>query len=88
MAKEAERCKKAKYSLLTTDFIFAPVAVETLGTFGAESKLFIQDLSKRLIAATRDKKAGHYFRQRLGLTIQRWNAVAIMGTMVENDGPL
>ena len=49
---------------------------------------FVQDLSRHLIAATGDKRAGHYFRQRLGIAVQRGNALAVMGSMDSGQGLL
>ena len=80
-ANAAEARKETHYSDLMSDYIFAPIALETIGSVGTRSAKFIYDLSRRLIVATGDKRAGHYFRQRLGLAVQRGNALAVLGTM-------
>ena len=53
---------------------------------GQVSTRFVRDLSKRLITASGDKRAGQYFRQRLGMAVQRGNALAVMGTLEEGKG--
>ena len=45
------------------------------------SARFLDDLSKRLIAATGDLRSGSFFRQRLGVAVQKGNALAVMSTM-------
>ena len=85
-ANAAEERKINHYSDLTSDYIFAPIAVETLGPMGQVSTRFVRDLSKRLITASGDKRAGQYFRQRLGMAVQRGNALAVMGTLDEGMG--
>ena len=85
-AKAGEERKLLHYTDLLTDYVFARISVETLGSTGPMSMQFVQDLSRHLIAATGDKRAGHYFRQRLGIAVQRGNALAVMGSMDTGQG--
>ena len=87
-ANAAEERKISHYYDLSPDYLFAPVSVETFGSVGNASSIFIGDLSKRLIVATGDKRSGSYFRQRLGLVVQRGNAIAVMGTMDKGESLL
>ena len=87
-AKAGEERKLVHYTDLLTDYVFAPISIETLGSMGPMSMQFVQELSKHLIATTGDKRAGHYFRQRLGITVQRGNALAVMGSMERGQGLL
>ena len=47
---------------------------------------FLRDLSKRLVVGSGDRRAGQYFRQRLGLVIQRGNVISVLGTMARGEG--
>ena len=47
--------------------------------------IVLKDICRKLIESSGDKKAGFYFRQRVGLAIQRGNALAVMGTMERGD---
>ena len=85
-ANKKEEDKLNHYSSLTDNYWFIPITVETLGTMGASATAFVKDLSNRLITATGDRRAGHYFRQRLGLAVQRGNALSIMNTMSRGEG--
>lgn len=80
-AMSAECSKKRKYSGLGSSHLFLPFAVETMGPWGREAKLFFQDISARLIESSGDRRAGSYFAQRISLAIQRGNAASLLGTL-------
>jgi hypothetical protein len=83
-AAQSESSKEAKYSGLIRTHIFVPVAIESSGVFGEQALEFLNDLGKRLIIVTGDKKASSYLKQRLSLAIQRGNAATILGTMTSD----
>jgi hypothetical protein len=85
-ADMAEVRKCTKYAAIPDPYEFHPLAFETLGSMGTKTKDFINDLCGRLRVATGDSKAGSYFLQRLSLELIRGNALAILGTMVGEDG--
>ena len=58
-----------------------PVAIESLGTFGARSLKFIRDLGRRIALQSGDPLATTYLIQRLAVTVQRGNAASIIGTI-------
>ena len=80
VANDAESRKHAKYSHLESTHLFTPVAVETLGAFGRETKAFIQDLGQRLIVATSDPMSRAFLLQRIAVAIQRGNAASVLGS--------
>ena len=84
-ANAAEARKLAHYSDLSHDYVFAPVAIETLGSSGELTGRFLRDLCKRLVVGSGDRRAGQYFRQRLGLVIQRGNVISVLGTMERGE---
>ena len=80
-AVQAEERKCSKYCHLDVSHIFAPVAIETLGTFGPRTIEFLRELGHQLRLATGESKGAAYFRQRLSVAIQRGNTVLVMGTI-------
>jgi len=85
-AERQEAAKRAKYPTLCQDFNFEPIIIETLGSWGPQTELFIRKLSKRLISASGDPKAGSYFLQRLSVAIVVGNAISVRGTLPQGDG--
>ena len=81
VAAEAERRKRAKYANLNCNYLFMPVAVETLGVLGPDSHAFLQDLAGRVRRATMEPLAYQYLLQHLSVVVQRGNAIAIRGTI-------
>jgi len=79
-ADVAERNKRVKYTPLTPHYIMVPIAIETLGAYGAEAWDFIGSLGARLARVTGDRRAVAFLRQRLSVAIQKANAVAVRGT--------
>jgi hypothetical protein len=80
-AEKAERQKEHKYQHLQDRYIFQPVAVETLGSWGPSSLIFLKDLGKYLNEKSDDPRAGYFLRQRLSVAVARGNAAAIISCM-------
>ena len=70
-----------KYASFAQDYNIVPLAFETLGSLGTITEAFLSDLAKRIRLAKGDTRAGKYFLERLSLSLQRGNALAVMGTM-------
>ena len=87
-AEEAESRKRAKYAALIPTFDFAPVAIETLGVWGPEAVALAKDLGGRIASASGDARSTFFFRQRLDTVVQRGNAGAVRGTVLEESGTL
>ena len=87
MAEAAESRKQTKYSSLLATFDFAPVAIKTLGAWGPGANDLIKDLGHRIAATTGENRSTFFLRQRLDIAVQRGNAVAVRGTVIEDlDG--
>ena len=84
-AQKAENIKTRKYSNLTDQFLFVPIAVETLGTYGVEARKFVQELGKKLQISTGDCLALCHLRQRISVAIQRGNCISVMGTLPKSS---
>jgi hypothetical protein len=83
-ADAAELSKINKYRSLSLTHIFSPLAFDTLGVPGADTRRTLKEVCKRLILATGEIKAGDYLMQRLSIEIVRGNAISVLGTFSEN----
>ena len=80
-ASEAERAKLRKYATFATAYTIVPLAFETLGSLGATTNDFLDDLAARIRLEKGNPRAGQYFLQHLSLSLQRGNALAVLGSM-------
>ena len=65
---------------LAMNHIFTPVATETSGVIGPESRKFIHELGRRLEQVTGDANSLNYLLQRLSIAIQWGNSASILGS--------
>ncbi|KAI5738719.1 hypothetical protein M8J77_010393 [Diaphorina citri] len=61
------------------------LALETMGPFCNEMKIFIDDIGNRLCEKTGDVKAKSFLYQRIGLAVQRGNGASVEGTFPAGD---
>jgi len=73
--------KTAKYAQLTQAYSFMAIAAETMGAINSDSMEFLDDLGRRITQVTHDNREKAFLYQRLSVMIQRYNAVAILGTL-------
>lgn len=66
--------------------MFSPLAFETLGGPGPATRELLSSVGRLLVEATGCRRAGGYLLQRLSIDVQRGNAVAVMGTMLDCEG--
>ena len=81
-AVKAEANKRQKYVELANsgDYIFTPIAVETLGAWGPSALAICAEIGGRIAARTGDPRATSFLRQRMDIAVQRGNAAAVVGT--------
>ena len=84
VAELAADRKTAKYSNMSSGYIFLPLAFETLGPLNKEGEEFFCTLGKRLSAITGDKRELCFLRQRLSICLQRFNSLCVKGTFSSN----
>lgn len=86
-ACRAEQNKRAKYARIeaSDSFIFAPVAIETLGTWGASARDLCREIGAKIADKTRDPRSHFFLVQRLSLAVQRGNVVSVIGTFPPED---
>ena len=60
--------------------MFVPVAAETMGAVNKDGIDFLSDLGRHITQSTDDHRKSAFIFQRLSMLIQRYNAVAVLGT--------
>ena len=88
-AQAAESRKSTKYQELVAsgNFLFSPVAIETLGTWGPSAIALCQDLGGRIAQVTGDPRSLAFLKQRLSLAVQRGNVSSVLGTLPQSMEP-
>jgi len=79
-ADKAAGNKEAKYRQLANSHIFVPVAIESAGTWNHQAVELVQELGRRMTAATEDIREATDLFQRLSVALQRGNAVSFHST--------
>ena len=86
-AEDAESDKVKKYAHLDNQYDFYAIGFETLGSWGPSALDILSQIGNRIKAHTGDMRTMEFLRQRIGIEIQRGNAVSVLGT-VENSNNL
>ena len=81
-AEAAADRKSLKYTQLAQTYIFVPIAMETFGPLNMAGFQFLSELGRRISQESDNSPESVFLFQRLSMTIQRFNAVAIQGTFV------
>ena len=77
-ARVAEERKVAKYSSLSTRYIFQPVAIETSGVLGPRTLSFLKRIGHKLFLATSEPREAQRLFERVSLAVLRGNSLAIL----------
>jgi hypothetical protein len=85
VALEAEANKSTKYASLAVRHDFVPIAIETLGSWGAAGLSFINEVGRKITSVSGDMRAASFLRQRLSLAVQRGNAASVLGTLAASS---
>ena len=80
VASAAEVRKRSKYQDLLATHEFVAIAVETSSAFGPEAEAFIREVGQRLRGTLRDHMSHAHLLQRVAVTVQRGNTVAVLGS--------
>jgi len=81
IADKAERFKHNHYIDLKENYLFTPIAFETLGCMGPETKKFIGKLGSLMKAASGESRSKDFLLQKISIAIQRGNAACILATL-------
>jgi hypothetical protein len=74
VAEIAEKRKYDAYKGIEENYVFQPIAFESLGEFGPSTKKFMSVVGKALIRKTGDIRAAAFFRQRFSVELQKPNS--------------
>ena len=81
IADNAERFKHNHYICLKDNYLFTPIAFESLGSMGPETKTFIKKLGSLMHRASGEPRSMDYLLQKVSIAIQRRNSSCILGTL-------
>ena len=79
-AEAAAESKTNKYSSLAQSYLFVAVAAETMGAINKDGVDFLSDLGRRITQSTDDRRESSFLFKRISMLMQRYNAVAVLGT--------
>ena len=85
-SEAAESKKHKKYANLSQQYIFTPVALETVGSWGQEASTIVSEIGRHLEVARGEPRAASFLRQRIGIAVQRGNAVCIRQSLPNGSG--
>jgi hypothetical protein len=85
VAIQAETQKSAHYQELGCSYHFVPVAVETGGTFGPQTRAIFREIGAGLRSMSGDPRSTYFLCQHVSVCIQRGNTEAILGTFNNNE---
>jgi len=77
VAEAASVRKESKYSSLPPEYLFKPVAIETLGPLNASALNFSSEVDRRLTSLSGDPRETSFLFQRLSMLIQRFSSALI-----------
>lgn len=80
IAEEAEIYKHNHYIELKNNYNFTPVAFETLGPMGPDTRAFLTCLGNLIQNETGDNRSLNFLLQKISISIQRGNAACILCT--------
>ena len=73
-----------KYSNLSDNYHFIPVAAETYGAFGLQGLKLLKSIGRKIQEATGERRSKHFLL--ISMAVQRANAACVMGTAPASDG--
>jgi len=77
--------KSAKYADIETNYMFQPIAVESLGPVNASGCAFLSKLGRQLSTQSGDNRETSFLFQWLSVLIQRFNAILLLDSFVKEE---
>ena len=81
-----EELKTQKYSELAEKYWFAPVAIESMGSWGAIGHKLVKEIGKKVMEATGETRSTEFLFQAISIALQRGNASCVIGTVPHSEG--
>ena len=85
-AGKAEEKKREKCASLRDRYIFAPIGLETFGSWGEEASALIKEIGRKLAQQIGEQRSTTFLIQRISIELQRGNASSIVGTFAATRG--
>ena len=87
-AAEAAAIKKAdKYSDLSANYLFQPIALETQGVINSSAVDLVCELGRRICLVSGEPREARFLFQRLSLNVQRYNSILLHQSFVTHVDP-
>ena len=80
-AEKAELKKTDQYQELEKEYLFVPIAIETLGSWGQAGLKLVKELGRMIKEKSGEMRSTQYLFQRCSMAVQRGNSVSILGTV-------
>jgi len=84
-AEGAAARKSAKYTNIETNYMFQPIAVESLGPINALGCAFLSKHGRKLSTQSGDDRETSVLFQQLSVLIQRFNAIPLFDSFVKEE---
>jgi len=70
--------KEEKYANISSQYLLAPIAVETLGPLNTSAGQLFGNLGRKISSSSGDDREGAFLFQRVSVLVQRFNAVLLL----------
>ena len=80
-AEKAELKKLDQYQELEKEYLFVPVAIETLGSWGQAGLKLVKELGRMIKEKSGETRSTQFLFQRCSIAVQRGNAASVLGTV-------
>ena len=87
-AEQAAIRKISKYSALSQNYLFQPIAVENTGVLNSSAVDFLNALGRRISSSSGEERASLFLSQRIYITMQRFNAILLHNCFLRDDPDL
>ena len=84
-AEGAAAGKSTKYTNIETNYMFPPIAVESLGPVNASGCAFLCKVGRKLYTQSGVDRETSFLFQRLSVLIQRFNAILLLDSFVKKE---
>ena len=84
-AERATSCKEENYASIGSEYLIAPITVETLGPMNTSTCQLFANLGRKISSVSGDDREGAFLFQRVSVLVQRYNAVLLHDTLLATD---
>ena len=88
VASGAKNKKIKKYEHLSESYHFIPISIETCGVWGSMGMSLVKEIGKNFVDQSGEKRSNAFLFQSIGISIQRGNALSILGTLKSDENVL